>query len=102
MAVSLRSKTHLSTRLLLHACLAHVGIIALSPRWLFVRDHLHPRIQRELRANAQNFGRFCPRLVLAAQLSIVNDERSASPQGIGIAGEVPLEDGNRFLIPPHL
>src|SRR5260370_32673516 len=102
MAVSLRSNTHLSTRLLLHACLAQVGIIALSPRWIFPWDPLHPRIQRELRADAQNFGRLRPRLVLAAQLGIVNDELFMSPQGIGIAVEVPLEDGDRFLVPPHL
>src|SRR5260370_19250788 len=99
MAVSFRSNTHFSTRLLLQAGLAHVGIIALSPHWIFPWDPLHPRIHRELRANAQNFGRLRPRLVLAAQLGIANDELFVSPHGIGIAGEVPLEDGNRFLVP---
>src|SRR5713226_7813703 len=82
--------------------LAQVGISAVAHGYILLRVPSLPRIQRESRANTQNFGCLRPRLVLAAHLSIVNDELSVSRPVIGKAGEGALEHGNRLLIPPHL
>src|SRR5260370_2225415 len=70
--------------------------------FVLLRNPFKQRLQRELRVNPQKFRRFLPRLLIAAPLGIVNDQLSVGTEVMREAGDVQLEDGNRFRISPHL
>src|SRR6266851_6517993 len=102
MAVSLRSNTHLTTQLLLQARLTTVVTDEFSVFFVLLRRPFKRSLKRELRVNPQKFRRFLPRLLIAAQLGIVNNQINVGTEVMREVGNVQLPDGNRFRISPHL
>src|SRR5260370_34733066 len=85
----------------LQSGLAQVGTDAFFISFILVRESLNKGVYREVGTHPQNLRclRLC--LWLTPQLNIVDGQKIVGTD-VGIAGETPLEDRNRLLIPPHL
>src|SRR5713226_8295328 len=101
MAVSLRSNTHLSTRILLQPRLAQVGRPArlLCEDFTFRANRPVNHLQIILRVKPEDIRGLCPRGIVMAELNIVNSETNMSPKNIGMKSQETLVSGNRVLIP---
>src|SRR6266852_2594222 len=103
MAVSLRSNTHLWTRLLLQTRLAQVGRPAcvLCEDFTFRANCPKNRVYIELRVKSVDFRRLCPRGIVVAEFSMVNSETQVGPKNIGTNSQETFVSGNRVIIPPQ-
>src|SRR5713101_7349661 len=101
MAVSLRSNTHLSTRLLLQPCLSHITKKAVPHRLL--HHGIFPLLlQRKTGVDSHDFCRLGPRLTRTAEFDIAGDQDDSGTYKVGVASQVLLQAWNRIPISPHI